>query len=54
MIVRDGAGARSFFACLPKAWAESNLIESRYVDITMLADGSLRIAPAGAEGKHEY
>lgn len=39
------AGFSSFYVCTPKAWATRNLDRSKYVDITLLSDGSLRIAP---------
>ncbi len=45
MVVRDMSGSTSFYACMPKAWAQNNLENTKYVEITMLSDGSLRIVP---------
>ena len=45
MRVRDMAGFTTDYVCLPKPWAKSNLNKSREVEITLLSDGSLRVAP---------
>ena len=51
MRVKDMAGFTTEYVCLPKPWARSNLDDSREVEITLLPDGSLRVAPTGGKIK---